>query len=207
MKVSFRKNIIVCGFCAVVFNGCATHINTSKSSNTPMNTPEVSPTVNIAHETSSPIAYFTQKQAHEQSFKEHLEVLAVFTELTKLEAPYLDKIVSEKEQESRKKKTFAYVDRLNDNVYSLMNLAEMTRVFGIGNNEQFAAPVYDIAFFYCVKKIAIKHKDDKRIMSELKELKKYIIGGHTYGDFVLALNGQDPMFLYGKVPEVLPSEP
>jgi hypothetical protein len=147
----------------------------------------------------------SDKEFHENWYKKHLKVIAVFNDLTKMDSIYLGKSISDKDKEVRKNKAHKLVDSLSDDADSLIILAKMCRIFPTGGHqEMFAAAIYDITFLYSVKVVATKFKDDSDVMRKLKELEKFIVDGPLYGDFRLALDGKEPMFLYGKTPDALP---
>jgi hypothetical protein len=175
-----------------------------KTSTSPSTTPpltEKTPDVEVTE--------MTEKELHDSKYKSNLRIISVFNELTKLDRVYLGKIISDKEEEIRKKNTFNLIDSLGRDARDLITLATMCRVFKGSNaqdNDMFAAPIYDIAFLYSVKVVAIEYRDNERTMRELRALKNYIGDGHLYGDFLLALDGKDPAFLYGREPDPIELE-
>lgn len=150
----------------------------------------------------------TDKKFHEKLYQRKLKILSVIRELTNLNKSYVNELLPDKEHEERKKKIFRLVDSLTeiapdpvtakDNASDLITLAEICQVIRESELSK-ATSSYEIAFFYSVKVIATKHKDNESILNELKGwVKKYNFDGGYAFDFLFALAGKDPKYLYGE---------
>ena len=143
------------------------------------------------------------KNYHESEYRNKLKIIFVLNELTKLNSIYVSEFPPDDEFEKRKKKIFKLVDDLGDDADGLFTLAEMCQIMSkhtvMGLSKITSS--YDIAFFYSVKVVALKHKNDESITKELMGLmKKHIFGGHTAADFLLSLDGKEPRYLYHEEP-------
>lgn len=218
--ISFILPTLIAIFTFACNNGIPCNNNNHIPTNSKLSTtPSVTPFPLSSNEPVLNSDEKTDRKFHEDLYQRKLKILSVIGELTNLNKKYINKLLSDDEHEKRKKIIFNLVDSLNenttdtiknlDNTDGLITLAKMCRIMEIhgGYGLSKATSAYDIAFFYSVKIIALKHKNDPTIMNELKQLKRYNIDGPYGGDFRLALNGQDPKYLYGEEPEFIPEEP
>jgi hypothetical protein len=205
--LNWKKNIIVVLIFCVFISGCEKkpdieQTNKPKAEINASTSPTPTPVIT---EEPSDIKVVTEKESHEHAYREHTKAISVLKELVKMDKVFLGKALSDNEVEIRRKKVFKLVDSLNGEVMSLITLAMMSQIFrqpGIGGHNYYFAPsIYDTAFLYCVKTIAVSNKNNEGIMSLLRGLKQDIIDGHTYADYILAFDGKDPMFLYDKEPD------
>ena len=207
--IQWQKVIICVLLVGIVFKvGCNGNKKTVNSNQPnlvekPVVTPSVTPFPISPNE---PVLFSdekTDKNYHESEYRSKLKIISVLNELTKLDSIYVSKFPPDDEFEKRKKKIFKLVDGLDDDADDLITLAEMCQIMtthGVHGISQVTSS-FDIAFYYSIKVVGTKHKNDERIIKELIQwMKKNIFGGHTAADFLLSLDGKEPRYLYGEEP-------
>jgi hypothetical protein len=140
---------------------------------------------------------------HESRNRRKSKIISVTTELTSLDSNFINKIPSVETQKKREKEIFKLVNSLAENSSDLVTLAKICRIMEIHGRglNKWVSP-YDIAFFLSVKILATKYKEDQIVKNELEGLKKYNIDGHLGEEFMLALEGKNPSFLFSEESEL-----
>ncbi len=165
----------------------------------------------------------SEKKSHEKLYSGKEKILSALTELTKMNRKYQAVVLSERAHDGRKEDVYRIVDKLysettdsassDDGAFHLIILAELCQSFGKSHLDSTnfsyssASSSYEIAFFYIIKIVSTKHSGNERLVNQMKSwVKKYSFDGIYAADFLLALSGHDPKFLYGEEPSAAEME-
>jgi|GEM_PF-4681916 len=112
----------------------------------------------------------TEEEGIEVCNKRKAKILAVIMKMQQIRVEFTQKKEpSVEDSEKRDKKIYQLVDSVADHTEDVLALAKITRALskhcGIDNGE------YEVGFFYCVKILATKYKDDAWAANQLGKLK------------------------------------